>query len=118
MKRLSLIILCILGVSFSVKCQEFKISKDAIQTVLENNHLKVIEYASMPGKDICGKGRHSHPPHLSILLTDAVVTVTTEDGKTQQFDVKAGTVFWSEAETHEAINNGSKPAKAYLVELK
>ena len=85
MKRLSLITLCIFGISFSVKCQQFKISKDTIQTVLENNHLKVIEYASMPGKDICGKGRHSHTPHLSILLTDAVVTVTTEDGKTQQF---------------------------------
>ena len=118
MKRLSIIALCVLGISFSAKCQELKISGDTIQTILENNQVKAIEYASTPGKDICGKGRHSHPPHLSILLTDAVTTVTTEDGKTQQFDLKAGTVFWSEAETHEAINNGSKPAKVYLVEVK
>jgi len=34
------------------------------------------------------------------------------------FDVTAGTAFWSEAETHIAINSGSKIAKAYIVELK
>jgi len=73
---------------------------------------------SNPGKDICGKGKHTHAPHLSILLTDAKVTVTALDGKTQIFGLTAGTTFWSETETHIAINSGSKIAKAYLVELK
>jgi hypothetical protein len=65
-----------------------------------------------------GKGKYTHAPHLSILLTDAKLTVTTPDGKTQIFDLKAGAAFWSDAETHIAINSGSKIAKAYIVELK
>ena len=95
-----------------------KTQQDAIKVILENDKLKVTEYTSTPGKDVCGKGKHTHAPHLSILLTDAIVTVTTPDGKTQMFDLKAGSTFWSEAETHIAINSGSKIAKAYLVELK
>ena len=91
---------------------------DTIRVILENDKVKVTEYVSNPGKDICGKGKHTHAPHLSILLTDATVTVTTSDGKTQIVNVTAGTTFWSEAETHIAINSGSKVAKAYLVELK
>ncbi len=62
--------------------------------------------------------KHTHAPHLSILLTDAKVKLTTPDGKTQDFDMKSGTTFWSEAETHIVINNGSKPVRAYLVEVK
>ena len=80
--------------------------------------MKVIEYLSTPGKDICGKGLHSYAQHLSIMLTDAKARLIMNDGKTKDFDFKAGTVFWSEAETHMAVNNGSKPAKVYLVELK
>jgi len=80
--------------------------------------LKVVEYASTPGKDACGKGMHSHSPHLTIFLTDALIRLTTKDGKSQDFDIKAGFTLWSEAETHLAINNGSKPAKVYLVEVK
>ena len=91
---------------------------DTIKVILENDKVKVTEYVSTPGKDICGKGKHTHAPHLSILLTDANVTVTPLDGKTRVFDVTAGTAFWSEAETHIAINSGDKIARAYLVEVK
>jgi quercetin dioxygenase-like cupin family protein len=78
----------------------------------------VTEYVSTSGKDVCGKGKHSHVPHLTIFLTDGRVKLTTIDGKTQDFDLKAGATFWSEAETHMAINNGNETAKVYLVELK
>lgn len=86
--------------------------------ILENDQLKVTEYISTPGNDVCGKGKHSHPAHLSILLTDANVKLTTADGKTQDLNLKAGTAFWSEPETHMVVNNGDKPTKVYLVELK
>jgi len=113
MKQLFLFTICFFGFAVYGKSQQ-----DAIKVILENDKLKVTEYTSTPGKDVCGKGKHTHAPHLSILLTDAIVTVTTPDGKTQMFDLKAGSTFWSEAETHIAINSGSKVAKAYLVELK
>jgi hypothetical protein len=104
--------------AFHAKSQQSEFTSDTIRTVLENNKVKVTEYISNPGKDVCGKGTHSHAPHLSIVFTDAKVAVTTPNGKTQSFDVKAGTAFWSEAETHIAINSGSSVVKAYIVEVK
>ena len=118
MKQLFLFAICFFGFAVYGKSQQDISLSDTIRVILENDKLKVTEYTSTPGKDVCGKGKHTHAPHLSILLTDAIVTVTTPDGKTQMFDLKAGSTFWSEAETHIAINSGSKIAKAYLVELK
>ena len=90
---------------------------DTERIVFENDKVKVTEFISSPGKDVCGKGIHSHKPHLSIMLTDARVCVTSQ-GKTKTVDLKAGTAFWSEAETHTAINNGDNVAKVYLVVVK
>ncbi len=118
MKQLFLFAVCFFGFAVYGKSQQHISVSDTIKVIVENDKVKVTEYVSNPGKDICGKGKHTHAPHLSILLTDAKVTVTTLDGKTQIFDLKAGAAFWSEAETHIAINSGSKIAKAYLVELK
>jgi len=42
----------------------------------------------------------------------------TSHKEIQDFDLKSGATFWSEAGTHIAINNGNKPAKAYLIEVK
>jgi hypothetical protein len=92
--------------------------KDTIRVLVENEKIKLTEYVSSPGKDICGPGMHSHPAHLSIMLTDAVVRLTMPDGKKQDFNLKTGTAFWSDAESHMVINNGNKTARVYLVELK
>ena len=118
MKQLFLFAVCFFCFAVYGKSQQNIPVSDTIKVILENDKVKVTAYVSNPEKDICGKGRHTHAPHLSILLTDAKVTVTTPDGKTQIYDLKAGATFWSEAETHIAINSGSKIAKAYLVELK
>jgi hypothetical protein len=118
MKQLFLFAICLLGFTVYGRSQQNNIALNTIKMVLENDKLKVVEYASTPGKDVCGKGMHSHAPHLTIFLTDAVVKLTTTDGKVQDFDLKAGTTLWSEADTHIAVNNGSKPAKVYLIEVK
>ena len=118
MKRLFLVSICFFGFTIYGKSQQDIRVSDTIKVILENDKLRVTEYISTPGKDVCGKGKHTHAPHLSILLTDAIVRLTTTDGKVQDFDLKAGTTFWSEADTHIAINNGNKPAIAYLIELK
>lgn len=118
MKQLFLFAVCFFCFAVYGKSQQKTRVSDTIRVILENNKVKVTEYVSNPGKDVCGKGKHTHGPHLSILLTDAIVTVTTADGKTQMVNVKTGTTFWSEAETHIAINSGSKIAKAYIVEVK
>lgn len=111
MKQLFLFAACCFCFAVYGKSQLNIPVSDTIKIILENDKVKVTEYVSSPGKDICGKGKHTHAPHLSILLTDAKVTMTPPDGKTQIFDLKARAAFWSEAETHIAINNGSKIAR-------
>jgi hypothetical protein len=118
MKQLFLLATCLLGFAVYGKSQQYRMPSDTVKVILENDKLKVTEYVSTPGKDVCGKGMHTHAPHLSIFLTDAAVSRTLADGKTENFDLKSGAAFWSEAETHIAINNGDKPAKVYLVEVK
>lgn len=118
MKLLFLFAISFLGFTEYGESQQSKIISDTIKVVLENDKLKVTEYVSTPGKDVCGKGKHSHAPHLAIFLTDAITRLTVADGKMQDFDLKAGTTLWSEADTHIVINNGNKPATVYLVEVK
>jgi quercetin dioxygenase-like cupin family protein len=118
MKHTILSAFCFLGFCAYGNSQHGGVVKDTMRTILENDKLKVVEYISTPGKDACGKGLHSHAPHLTILLTDASIRLTTKDGKEQDFELSAGFTLWSEAETHMAINNGGRPVKAYLVEIK
>lgn len=94
-----------------------RVSKDTIKVVFENEKMKVTEYVSSPGADVCGKGVHSHPSHLNILFTDAKVSLTS-GGKTQEVSLPAGSVFWSEADTHTAINNGKNITRLYIIENK
>jgi hypothetical protein len=93
-------------------------AKAAAPVILENDKVKVTEFVSAPGGDACGKGKHSHNERLVIAITDASIQLTTEDGKTQNLDLKAGTAFWGGAETHSVINTGKQPAKFYAVEVK
>jgi hypothetical protein len=86
--------------------------------VLDNADVKVYEFESTPGKDVCGAGKHSHPAHLTVLLTDASISITTPDGKVSTKKLKAGTTFWSPAETHMVVNSGSAEVKCQLVEVK
>jgi len=118
MKHMYVTTFCFFCIAMCGKSQAIKLSRDTIRVILENEILRVTEYSSTPGKDICGKGTHTHEPHLSILITDARATLVTPNGKTQDFDMKAGTAFWSEAETHMVINGGAKSAKIYIVEVK
>lgn len=90
----------------------------AYKVALENARLRVLEYTSRPGMGVCGQGMHSHPAHLTVVLTDARVRVKLPDGKVIEDSNRAGDVFWSEAETHEVENVSGRNVRALLVELK
>lgn len=118
MKKILFITICLLDFSIIVKSQTINVPRDTIQLLLENDEMKVTEFVSNPGKDVCGLGKHDHNPHLTILLTDASVILTTEDGKSQDVEGKAGVTFWSNKETPAVINSGDKVIRAILVEPK
>ena len=61
MKHLIIIAVCILGYAIHGMCEDPKMVKDTTMVILENDQLKVTEYVSNPGNDVCGAGKHSHP---------------------------------------------------------
>jgi hypothetical protein len=91
---------------------------ESFRVALENDRLRVLEYVSRPGMGICGSGLHSHPPHLTVVLTDGRLRETMEDGKSQLIEQKNGLVFWSGAVTHVTENLSGREQRALLIELK
>jgi beta-alanine degradation protein BauB len=94
-----------------------KVNPRGFKVVFENDKLRVLEYRSRPGLGICGQGRHFHPAHLTIQLTDCKVKVV-KAGKTVLAEGKAGDMFWEPQGWHTVENIGGAEARAYMVELK
>ena len=95
-----------------------KVNPRSYRVVLENEKVRVLEYRSLPGFGVCGQGKHSHPAHVTIAITDGKVKVIDDDGKMHSADAKSGSVFWAPAETHSVENISGRPMRAYMVEIK
>lgn len=90
----------------------------AYRVKFENDKVRVLEYSSKSGGGVCGHGVHSHPAHLTMLLTDAKVKIITPDGKTMVVEGKAGDTFWSPSETHAVENVSGQEARCDIIEIK
>lgn len=95
-----------------------KVMPRSYRVALENDKLRVLEFSGRPGMGVCGEGMHSHPAHLTVVLSDWTGVATLPDGSVQNRDKKIGDVFWSEAETHKVENTGKANARVLIVELK
>ena len=100
-------------------------AQDAVQSqpqnyrvAFENDKLRVLEYNGRPGMGVCGDGMHSHPAHLTVLLSAAKVRIKTPDGKVETHSDPVGAVFWSDATTHEVENISGSNIRSLLIELK
>ena len=108
----------LVGASAVVAQDAAKVNPRSYRVILENESVRVLEYRSLPGLGVCGQGKHSHPAHLTIGMSDGKVKVTTEDNKLITAEQKSGMVFWAPAETHTVENISGRPMRAYMVELK
>src|SRR5688500_16282306 len=95
-----------------------KLNPRTYRVLFENDKLRVIEYHSKPGLAVCGQGRHSHPEHLTIVLSGGKVSLRDGNGKRKTVEAKPGTMFWAPAEVHEVENISGRDMHAYLVEYK
>jgi hypothetical protein len=95
-----------------------KVAPHLYRVVLENDKVRVLDYASEPGTGVCGVGRHWHPGHVTVQLTPVKVRVTPEGGSPTEIDVPAGAVFWEPAVSHTTENVGRGTSHAYIVEIK
>ena len=104
----------------SISMGQNPVSNEFVEKVLiDNEKMKVVEHISEPKGDVCGMGMHHHEPHLTIVLTDAKVRITPENGQPQEMEVKSRTSIWFDAaETHSVSNVGDQPTKMILVYLK
>jgi quercetin dioxygenase-like cupin family protein len=95
-----------------------KINPRSYKVVLENEHVRVLEYLAKPGLGVCGVGRHSHPNHVTIALSGGRVKQRAEDGSVRIADAEPGKVFWAPAEVHEVENISGRNMRAYMIEIK
>lgn len=95
-----------------------KVMPRAYRVAFENDKLRVLEFTGRPGMGICGQGMHSHPAHLTVVLSDWKGRATTPDGSARDRERKLGDVFWSEAETHKNENTGKTNSRVLIIELK
>jgi len=120
LRRNLLRLLPILVFAESAEAQDaVQAQRQSYRVAFENDKLRVLDFNSRPGMGICGNGMHSHPAHLTVVVSGGSVRIKTPDGKTvEQHDVPAGVVFWSEAETHNVENISGSNVRSLIIELK
>jgi len=121
-RKLMLAVLGGLAAQFSLSGAEAqdaaKVMPKAYRVAFENDKLRVLDFSGRPGMGICGEGMHSHPAHLTVVLSDWQGLASTPNGPTVKRQRKFGDVFWSEAETHKVENTGKGVSRVLIIELK
>jgi len=107
-----------LGASGAAAQDPTKVMLRAYRVAFENDKVRVLDFVGRPGMGICGEGMHSHPAHLTIVMTDWEGVASTPDSAPKARQRKAGDVFWSEAETHKVENTSKANSRVMIVELK
>jgi len=107
-----------LGASGAAGQDPTKVMPRAYRVAFENDKVRVLDFVGRPGMGICGEGMHSHPAHLTIVMTDWQGVVSAPNTPAKPRQRKAGDAFWSEAETHKVENTGKTNARVMIVELK
>jgi hypothetical protein len=109
------------GAAVSIAALALAIAASPLQSehvVFENARVRVIDYASRPSGAVCGIGTHTHPPHLTIVLSPARDRAQIPGKAAEVTDMKLGDVYWSDGETHTDVNIGRTSSRVIVVELK
>ena len=119
MKAIS--VLCILVAAFifaatpALAQDPVKAAPQAFKERLNNDKVRVLEYASKPGEK---EALHSHPDIVLYVIQGGKFKSTATDGTSKVIEYKTGDVAWREALTHSGENVGSTELKALLIEMK
>jgi beta-alanine degradation protein BauB len=87
---------------------------DKYRTILENEHVRVLEYRDTPG---AMTSPHRHPASVMYTLS-AFRRRLHLDGATRDVDMAAGQAFWLPAQVHSGENIGTTDTHVVFVELK
>jgi len=102
--------------SDSLNIDIVKTSPNQARVLLENEHVRVVEYAVKPGeKDIW----HTHPPRSSYVVSGGKVKVYTENAEPKISEVLTGSSSWAgQGAKHYVENVGETDIKIILTEIK
>lgn len=91
-------------------------SPNQARVLMENEHVRVVEYAVKPGeKDVW----HTHPPRSSYVVSGGKVKVYSENGEPKISEVKTGASSWAGQGTKHYVENiGDTDIKIILTEIK
>lgn len=92
-----------------------KVDAKHYTVAFENDQVRVLKAHYGPGEKSV---MHSHPNSVAIFLTDTSGKFTFPDGKSQDFNKKAGEVMSNDATVHLPENTGDKAFDVVVVELK
>lgn len=82
--------------------------------IYQNEWVRVRRVIHQPGETA---PMHEHKQRVSVYLTEAVVRLTSPDGKTQENHYTPGLVKWGEPTRHSLTNIGTTPVEVVEVEF-
>ena len=91
-----------------------KVASNVYKFLNENERVRVLEVYFKP-RDVAKM--HYHPEHVVYVLKGGKLRLTSE-GKTQDMDLKEGSVLFLNAQNHEASNVGNSDIDLIVFELK
>ena len=92
-----------------------KVDAKHYTVAFENDRVRVLKAHYAPDET---STMHSHPNAVAVFLTDAKGRFTFPDGKSEDFNGKAGDVIWNKATVHLPENTGDQAFDVVVVELK
>ncbi len=102
-------------ISTSLRQDAVETDGDKYSVVLENERVRVLRYHDQPGDKT---SQHAHPDYVLYAQSSFKRRLTFPDGRTQEVDVKAGSVAWMKGHTHIGENIGDTNTDVIIVELK
>ena len=103
------------SVTLALAQDPVKVDPKHYKVEFENEQVRVLRIAYGPGEKSV---MHDHPANVAVFLTDIQGKFTQPDGKSQNFDWKAGMIKWDSGGKHLPENAGDKPFELIVVELK
>ena len=92
------------------------VSPDMYKVLLENQHVRVVEYEIPPGQK---DNWHTHPAKVSYIVAGGSLRITPEQGESFIVEEKTGSTTWFEAVgKHFGENVGQTPVRIVFVEIK
>jgi quercetin dioxygenase-like cupin family protein len=89
-------------------------NKDLYRVVMENDRVRVLAYADMPGDRTTP---HRHPDSVMVTLSGFRRRLSA-GGRETQVELAAGEVRWLDAQEHLGENTGATATHALFIELK